>query len=116
MLCLPELEENVRRGVRWLDENIENWEYKINLNEFRIDQSCNCVIGQLHPERNFWDYEDEFKLSSVEIEMLGFDIPDSLFRRTDNCHTQYRYWDMLQYLWMQEIRSRKMSRLGNDVY
>ena len=115
MLCLPELEENVQRGVRWLDENIKDWEHKISINEFRIDESCNCVIGQLHPERNFWDYENMFKLSSIDVEMFGFDLPTTIFNIPDY-YARLRCWDMLQYLWLQEIRSRRMPRLGNDVY
>ena len=39
--------ERVANGVKFLDKNHPGWEKLIDLETFRIEHSCKCVIGQI---------------------------------------------------------------------
>lgn len=40
--------ERVQKGARLLDRTRPGWERLINLNDLRLESTCNCVLGQLY--------------------------------------------------------------------
>lgn len=38
--------EQIKNGVKWLDENSPGWEHKIDLDTLDVNQPCRCILGQ----------------------------------------------------------------------
>lgn len=44
----------VAAGAAWLDENEPGWEGRIDLAKLDLSNGCQCVLGQVTPERSYW--------------------------------------------------------------
>jgi len=64
------LDECVKRGIEFLDQNYPNWRERIDWHEFRFRSSEKCIAGQL----KFYNSMDSLALIN-----LGFDISIPFF-------------------------------------
>lgn len=58
----------VQRGAAWLDKHRPGWVGRINLDELRVEEPCNCILGQL--DGDFY----ETPISGLEAVDMGFDV------------------------------------------
>jgi hypothetical protein len=61
-------EKEIANGIKWLDENHERWEDKINLDTLDLFDCSLCIIGQL-----FKDYNHLYKIHDDD-ENEGFEF------------------------------------------
>lgn len=54
---LESVDVRIARGIDWLDENIDKWWERVEMNTLRMDSTCRCVLGQLFAEDvDEWQY------------------------------------------------------------
>lgn len=63
-----EIQLAVKKGVLWLDENHDGWEFKIDLSKLQMSNCERCVIGQA--VGNYWrtTAEEARKMRESEVE------------------------------------------------
>jgi hypothetical protein len=103
---ITEITERVQKGVKFLDEHIANWVDGIDVLKLELDNSCNCILGQL-----FSTYANGIQHCFPVVPMtkkciiartLGFDV--STYHPDAAVHNEY---DALEKEWIQEIQKRK---------
>lgn len=75
------IEERVASGVEWLNANYPGWRDRVMINDFSIESTCRCVLGQLFNTEATEIYTDGFGyainsqiLTYAEAGAFGFDI------------------------------------------
>ena len=63
-------QEQIAKGMIYLDREMPNWEHRINLETLDLRDSRLCVIGQLTPD--YYLYMAEASLSFSDVIELGF--------------------------------------------
>lgn len=91
---MSDVENRVAAGVEWLDANYPDWRSKVDVNEFDIESSCACVLGQLFEPvavHSGFEYALNNKILTVEeCTARGFDAtPDDT---TDDFRELQREW------------------------
>ena len=104
------IKNRVIKGAKFLDTKMPGWYNKIDISRLNINNSCNCIIGQLYG--NFWEELDivfkQFKHTTLAAELRGF-IP---YEIKINQHTTINYGTVEKWLnefWILEINSRETT-------
>lgn len=100
------LEERVKDGAVYLDNQVPGWEHNVNLEILDMDCTGNCVLGQMYGSYRFG--KDELKATDEKLRELGFDLycdePDQLADTYNRNEIEVlEYWNSL---WATEIRNR----------
>jgi len=106
--------ECIEDGVKLLDEKRPGWLEKIDLSRLRLDEHCNCVLGQC-----FGDYEEACGRlglfayrnedeASVSATQFGF-MSNRLFRPV-NDDIEYFEMPALQEAWIRRLIQLKQER------
>lgn len=101
-----ELEARVEKGIACLNEEVPGWYNMIDLDQFNIGESCNCVLGQL-----FGSYP-----KGIRVLQLSDKIGNTVFGRIDGPEAcQYGFhlhesdlfglniWGRLNLVWIRRI-------------
>src|SRR5262249_51183640 len=74
-----------------LDKRRPDWYVRIEEDRFNIKLPCNCVLGQVFPEIDFWDNDLRH---NVAFNLCEGDIDSDVM------------WKYLENLWLLEINAR----------
>lgn len=92
---MVDLEERVDRGARFLDQQMPGWYQRINVHALQMQNSCLCILGQLHGG-NYTRGRQELDIAAGESSEYGFNASQRLYER-------------LRELWIREIELRKLA-------
>lgn len=96
-----QLREAVQRGIKWADENLADWDKKINLQYLDMYEGDRCILGQCCG--SYLKTIDKF---DIDPEYLGFSA-DTLTDYDENIVSVY---SELTFLWSEEIERRRYAR------
>lgn len=119
VINVPETnEERVLLGAKLLDERIPGWADRIDLDEFWMSSSCQCVLGQVsgvsaNPRTSSWS-----GYNTLLAELSGLTLDDGLFRASEEEAKTFARaygfdspvrgeWHQLADLWRDEIERRQ---------
>ncbi len=108
--------QRVARGVAYLDKTQPGWFKKINLKNFEISNTCQCIIGQVFKrhkptDTNGWDSPfstgvKRLALTEHQLTIYGFD-------RDCDCDG-YDDYEVLQKYWLlaleEKLRANKTAK------
>lgn len=64
--------ERVAAGIQLLDDNVEGWRDKINLETFNIQNTRNCILGQIFKtDEDHW--ESGYDVGRAKLNLAGCD-------------------------------------------
>lgn len=69
----------VARGAKFLDDRIDDWHNRIEIEMLDMTDGRWCVIGQLFPEHMFFRKQKDFGWSNAEAASLGFYLNEAEF-------------------------------------
>lgn len=121
--------ERVANGAAWLDENKPGWERIIELADLKLENTCQCVLGQLFQEeagivsyKGAWAYGKyqyrgyDFVVQSDdswEQDGLGKNTNWAVEHGFDSMHnlpgkykTHEREYEKLQEAWVELVKNR----------
>lgn len=109
-----DLDPRVKRGVAWLDENVEGWAEKINLELFNIRQASSCVLGQIYADYSIGcsthDLRDPAPIDAQPDGWLhhGYELRDHYgFQTWGTTEGVDQDWAVLQDSWVRAIKFRQ---------
>ncbi len=99
-------ENVVAAGAKWMDENGPvNWAGLIDLQKFKMESPCGCVLGQVWGD--YWEVVHEHEeLWDGDAAKYGFNLPD--VADISPTESDRRWWD-LERTWAVEIRRRQQA-------
>ena len=99
--------KRVRAGIALLDQQCPDWHWRLNLQSLDMQNTCNCVLGQLYG--HFWTGVNKLNLSL----RLNDDAQHG-FNLRGTCEAFFGGWWRLQRAWRKEIdkkRQRDVAQL-----
>lgn len=99
-------ENQIKAGMTLLDEKVPGWEKKIDFEELDLSETSFCIVGQVFPDRSYYD---------VMEDLFGIDIEndDHLFKKSDSCGfatSDFRKYPELTEEWKQFIQDRRTKQ------
>lgn len=72
------MENEVRKGIQWLDEEVPDWRESINRDRLDMGHIHDCILGQV-----FGDYDDACYTMGLPLTSpdYGFYLPDEEISR-----------------------------------
>lgn len=93
-------EQEIARGMEWLDHMHPGWELLIDLGKLDLQSSCACMLGQL--EGDYWTALDNYGWYDTTVQndaaQFGFSVRYDLV----NGH----HWGILTEEWATAIKQR----------
>lgn len=103
-------EENVRRGMVWLDENFgPHWLDRVSLDSLYLSDCCLCVLGQICGD--FDEAMTNYELDGDDVTAFGFNLGIP-------ARDQHPQWQELTATWKAAIlaeRARRQVSVVNEA-
>jgi len=100
-----ELRRSIRKGIKWLDERVENWHLLVDIDELDMQSYTNDILGQLAPLLAV-NHENPDYFDVLVEHGLGFGGNNSVYVLGFST-TQDVMYPVLTDVWKREIIKRR---------
>jgi len=108
-----EIPSFVKSGMNWLDENIPNWDNRIDLDRLDLFSGCDCIGGQLSND-SYSNFYDKYSLGDNQGK-LGFNLhnlPNGIFSIDRGMR---EYLSLLTREWKKQIHMRRINKKALEI-